>query len=69
MTKRYNIFKIYSQYLADQQDGFVSNIDSYIEHTYKDLSRIQINNINKKIKKMIWLKMNYNKNEHNFNRQ
>jgi len=32
------IRKIYYQYLADQQDGFVSNLDSYIEETYKDLA-------------------------------
>lgn len=28
--------RIINQYLADQQDGFVSNIDTYTEATYKD---------------------------------
>jgi hypothetical protein len=29
--KASEITKVYNQYLADQQDGFVSNVDSYLE--------------------------------------
>lgn len=45
--------KVYTQYKADQQDGFVSNIDVYIRSTYKHLSEHRLNKLIFKLKKTI----------------
>lgn len=38
MSVDLSIENIINDYLADQQDGFVSNIDSYVDEKYKNLS-------------------------------
>lgn len=45
--------KVYTLYKADQQDGFVSNIDVYIRSTYKHLSEHRLNKLIFKLKKTI----------------
>lgn len=45
------IEKARNQYLADQQDGFVSNIDSYLQSTYPELTKHGLDNLKKLILK------------------
>jgi hypothetical protein len=49
------MIKFYNQYRADQQDGFVSNIDSYVKHKLKGCSPQEIQEVitrlNERIKK------------------
>ncbi len=47
------IQKAYNQYLADQQDGFVSNIDSYLESTYPELTKHGLDSLKKLILKKV----------------
>jgi len=47
------MLKFYDQYKADQESGFVSNIDMYVEKKLKGLSREDIEIIADEIKKLI----------------
>lgn len=44
--------KFINQYEADWRDGFVSNIDSYIESMMKDRTSKEINQMKDKIKSL-----------------
>jgi hypothetical protein len=48
-----DINRIYTQYRADQQDGFVSNLQTYVYTKYHGLSRKQADSLIMKLKKLI----------------
>ena len=47
-----DINRICQQYLADQQDGFVSNLQTYVYATYPGLSKKEADRIIFKLKSM-----------------
>ena len=47
------MIKMYHEFLADNHDGFVSNIDSYFEEKLKGLDKDDRDDIIENIKKMI----------------
>jgi len=47
------MLKFYEQYKADQQDGFVSNIDTYVERMLIGLSKKDIKEIKEELKSLI----------------
>ena len=51
--KTSEMIKMYHEYLADNHDGFVSNIDSYFEEKLKGLDKDDRDDIIENIKKMI----------------
>jgi len=51
--KTSEMIKFYNQYKADQQDGFVSNIDSYVESMLEGESKECIEDVKMKLKEMI----------------
>ena len=51
--KTSEMIKMYHEFLADNHDGFVSNIDSYFEEKLKGLDKDDRDDIIENIKKMI----------------
>ena len=51
--KTSEMIKMYHEFLADNQDGFVSNIDSYFEEKLKGLDKDDRDDIIENIKTMI----------------
>ena len=50
--KASDLLKFYEQYKIDKQEGFVSNIRTYVENKLKGLSIEQINEIIEELEKI-----------------